>query len=91
MRLCASLYMMCARIYMYDRVKEVIRHGLHKDMYKCVCVRVYLLNTDKSSLSLRVSTPPIVITTAAPRHDSRHYRTVLVPPLFLAKKKLATV
>lgn len=28
----------CVRAY--DRVKEVIRHGLHKDMYKCagVCV-----------------------------------------------------
>jgi len=52
-----------------------------------VCVRVYLLNTDKSSLSLRVSTPPIVITTAAPRHVLRHYRTVLVCPPSYSEKK----
>jgi len=33
---CELIYDVCA--YIYDRVKEVIRHGLHKNMYKCVCV-----------------------------------------------------
>lgn len=74
----------CVCVRAYDRVKEVIRHGLHKDMYKCasVCVCMYLLNTDKSSLPLRAAIPPVAITTAAPRHarTAAHYRAVLVFP-----------
>lgn len=47
-----------------------------------VCVCVYLLNTDKSSLPLRAAIPPVAITTAAPRHarTAAHYRAVLVFP-----------
>lgn len=60
-----------------------------------VCVCVYLLNTDKSSLPLRAAIPPIAITTAAPRHAriAAHYRTVLVcppPPPLLEEKTRAT-
>lgn len=56
-----------------------------------VCVSVYLLNTDKSSLPLLAAIPPIAITTAAPRHAriAAHYRTVLVclHPLLSSRKK----